>query len=189
MTVPDERIAVVIATRDRLGSLRITLGRLGALPERPRIIVADNGSTDGTPEALRAEFPSVELLSLDVNLGAGRGTQRSRELRIQSSRSRMMTRGGNRARSVVPLSCSRSIRRWGSSPLGFLSVPRRGRTRPAPRWLTVPCLAGKGCRGRRFWDSLRAGRWCGDRRFSASGVSRRGSASAARRNCWQSTWR
>jgi GT2 family glycosyltransferase len=32
-------------------------------------IVCDNGSTDGTPERLRARFPNVQLLKLGANLG------------------------------------------------------------------------------------------------------------------------
>lgn len=70
MTGPDDRIAVVIATRNRLDALRSTLRRLNTLPERPPIIVADNGSMDGTPDAVRVEFPNVEVLSLVENRGA-----------------------------------------------------------------------------------------------------------------------
>lgn len=70
----DERVGVVIATRNRRDTLRSTLGRLAALPERPRILVADNGSTDGTVEDVRREWPAVDVLALPANLGAGART-------------------------------------------------------------------------------------------------------------------
>jgi GT2 family glycosyltransferase len=34
-----------------------------------RVIVLDNGSTDGSPEAICAQFPDVQLISLESNLG------------------------------------------------------------------------------------------------------------------------
>jgi GT2 family glycosyltransferase len=64
------KLAVVIATRDRRERLLATLERLVALPERPRIVVADNGSTDGTAEAVARSLPAVELVLLDDNVGA-----------------------------------------------------------------------------------------------------------------------
>jgi GT2 family glycosyltransferase len=69
-----QRLAVVIATRDRLASLRRTLSRLLALPESPAVVVVDNGSTDGTSEAVRRDFPTVEVVALGVNLGGGART-------------------------------------------------------------------------------------------------------------------
>ena len=79
MTAPNEslaapgapRVGVAIATRERRAELEAVLERLLALPERPRVVVADNGSRDGTPAAIRARFPAVEVLELGANLGAG----------------------------------------------------------------------------------------------------------------------
>jgi N-acetylglucosaminyl-diphospho-decaprenol L-rhamnosyltransferase len=65
------RVGVAIATRDRRADLERTLERLLALPERPRVVVADNGSRDGTPAAIRARFAEVEVLELGENRGAG----------------------------------------------------------------------------------------------------------------------
>lgn len=71
--MPPTTPTVVIATRDRLVNLRTTLQRLRALPERPPIIVVDNGSSDGTARAVAAEFPDVECVPLRENRGsAGR---------------------------------------------------------------------------------------------------------------------
>ena len=41
-----------------------------ALPERPQIVVADNGSTDGTCAALSQRFPEIRVLAMTDNLGA-----------------------------------------------------------------------------------------------------------------------
>jgi glycosyltransferase involved in cell wall biosynthesis len=60
----------VIATRNRCVELLATLARLRALPECPPIVVADNASSDGTPEAVRERHPDVELLALGDNRGA-----------------------------------------------------------------------------------------------------------------------
>jgi hypothetical protein len=50
-------VAVVIATRDRRERLLATLGRIGGLPERPPLVVVDNGSCDGTADAVRRRHP------------------------------------------------------------------------------------------------------------------------------------
>jgi N-acetylglucosaminyl-diphospho-decaprenol L-rhamnosyltransferase len=62
----DPRVAVVIASRNRRDALLKTLASLRALPERPRIVVVDNASTDGTPDAIG---PPVELIRLERNMG------------------------------------------------------------------------------------------------------------------------
>jgi N-acetylglucosaminyl-diphospho-decaprenol L-rhamnosyltransferase len=63
-------IGVAIATRERRTDLERTLARLLALPERPPVVVADNGSSDGTPAAVRRAFPEVDVLELGANRGA-----------------------------------------------------------------------------------------------------------------------
>ncbi|KNE79502.1 glycosyl transferase [Streptomyces fradiae] len=57
-------------TRDRRDELLHTLARLAALPEEPPVIVVDNGSTDGTAEAVARDHPWVRLLRPRRNLGA-----------------------------------------------------------------------------------------------------------------------
>lgn len=44
------------------------------------IVVADNGSTDGSLELLRKEFPTVRVMSFDKNLGFAGGYNRALEL-------------------------------------------------------------------------------------------------------------
>lgn len=66
----DARTTVVVITHDRRDELDRTLVRLGALHERPRVIVADNASRDGTAGMVRERHPAVDLLAFDRNLGA-----------------------------------------------------------------------------------------------------------------------
>ena len=63
-------VAVVIATRDRRDSLLHTLERLRELPERPPVVVVDNDSSDGSPDAVRAAHPGVHVIEAARNLGA-----------------------------------------------------------------------------------------------------------------------
>ncbi|WP_217640839.1 glycosyltransferase family 2 protein [Blastococcus tunisiensis] len=66
----DPRVAVVVITHQRRDEVLRALDRLLALPEQPRVVVVDNGSTDGTADAVRARFPQVELVASPENLGA-----------------------------------------------------------------------------------------------------------------------
>lgn len=67
---PDQRVTVVMITHERRAEADAALTRLEALPERPRIVVVDNGSTDGTAEMVRLRHPEVVLLTPGANLGA-----------------------------------------------------------------------------------------------------------------------
>ncbi|MGA6167804.1 glycosyltransferase family 2 protein [Amycolatopsis magusensis] len=64
------KTTVVIITRDRRGELLHTLDRMTALPDAAPIIVVDNGSSDGTADAVREHHPEVELIRAERNLGA-----------------------------------------------------------------------------------------------------------------------
>jgi GT2 family glycosyltransferase len=65
-----QRVTVVIASRNRAAGLRRTVARLRALPERPPVIVVDNGSVEGSPRLLRDAFPDVRVVPLRRNHGA-----------------------------------------------------------------------------------------------------------------------
>jgi GT2 family glycosyltransferase len=69
-TERDERTTVVVITHNRRAELLRTLRLLRELPERPAVTVTDNGSRDGTAEAVRRDFPEVRLLTPGRNLGA-----------------------------------------------------------------------------------------------------------------------
>ncbi len=64
-------VGVAIASRERRDELERALARLLALPGPPPVVVADNGSRDGTPTAIRRRHPGVEVLELGSNRGAG----------------------------------------------------------------------------------------------------------------------
>jgi len=66
----DERITVVMITYNRRDEADQALTRLEELPERPPVVVVDNGSTDGTADMVRVRHPGVELLTPGRNLGA-----------------------------------------------------------------------------------------------------------------------
>ncbi|PRZ02939.1 GT2 family glycosyltransferase [Isoptericola sp. CG 20/1183] len=67
---PDSRVGVVVITHQRRAEVLRTLETLRRLPEQPRVVVVDNGSTDGTAEAIRAQHPWVDLVASAENLGA-----------------------------------------------------------------------------------------------------------------------
>jgi N-acetylglucosaminyl-diphospho-decaprenol L-rhamnosyltransferase len=69
-----ERVDVVIVTRNRGSDLLTTLDHLRRLPEEPRVIVVDNGSTDATCALVRAQHPDVDLVALRENAGAAART-------------------------------------------------------------------------------------------------------------------
>jgi GT2 family glycosyltransferase len=78
---PDRRVAIVIATRDRAALLRTTLAHHHVLPERPRVLVVDNGSTDETAEVV-AEFPDTDFVLQGENGGAS-----ARNIGVRAARS------------------------------------------------------------------------------------------------------
>jgi GT2 family glycosyltransferase len=61
----EDRVTVVVATRDRRDELVRSLGRHEA-----GVIVVDNGSRDGSVAAVSALFPRADLVALDRNRGA-----------------------------------------------------------------------------------------------------------------------
>jgi GT2 family glycosyltransferase len=73
-------IGVVIATRDRRDALLATLSRLAELGPRPPVVVVDNGSSDGTPQAVARAFADVDVLRLGANRGAAARNEGVRHL-------------------------------------------------------------------------------------------------------------
>lgn len=69
----DDRVSIVMITRNRRKEADSTLSTLERLPEHPRIIVVDNGSTDETARMVRINHPEVHLIAARSNLAsAGR---------------------------------------------------------------------------------------------------------------------
>lgn len=72
-------VAVVLAFNARDSLARVLQG-IEAQTVRPaRTIVVDNGSTDGTAEMVRSDFPWITLLPLPENAGVGAGHRRGWE--------------------------------------------------------------------------------------------------------------
>ncbi|MEV0895707.1 glycosyltransferase [Actinoplanes sp. NPDC049802] len=74
-------MSAVVITWQRRAEALACVSRLRELPERPHIVLVDNGSTDGTADAVRERHPDVEVVALGENLGAvGRniGVRRTR---------------------------------------------------------------------------------------------------------------
>lgn len=66
----DPRIAVVVITHQRRDEVLVALERLRDAPEQPAVVVVDNGSDDGTAEAVAAQHPWAHLVASPENLGA-----------------------------------------------------------------------------------------------------------------------
>lgn len=77
------RVTVVVLSRDRRDELLDTLARLCALPERPPIVVVDNGSRDGSPARVAERYPAVRLIALPGNEGAAARTLGVRAARTE----------------------------------------------------------------------------------------------------------
>ena len=70
-----KRVGVVILTYNRPAELATTLARMTALPERPRLVVVDNGGDDDAAERVTRRFVGVDFVRLAQNTGAaGRNT-------------------------------------------------------------------------------------------------------------------
>jgi len=74
MTCDRLSVGIAVTTRNRREVLLRTLARLSALPQRPPIVVVDNGSSDGTLPAVRRRFPGVVVRRSEENLGAAART-------------------------------------------------------------------------------------------------------------------
>lgn len=70
MRALQSRLAVIVLTHNRKYEVLRTLGRLVAMAEPVEICAVDNGSADGSGEAIAARFPGVHLVRLERNLGA-----------------------------------------------------------------------------------------------------------------------
>src|SRR5690242_14594840 len=60
-------LTVVVSAHDRREWLRRCLTALALLPERPAVVVVDNGSNDGTSGMVAHEYPQVRLLRRQRN--------------------------------------------------------------------------------------------------------------------------
>ncbi|HLM37069.1 MAG TPA: glycosyltransferase [Gaiellaceae bacterium] len=87
-------VAVVMLIHNRLERTLDSLRELQALPERPPIVVVDNASRNGTPAAVRSNFPPVQVIELPENIGAAARNCGSGLSIRRTSPSRTTIRGG-----------------------------------------------------------------------------------------------
>lgn len=66
---PTQVFSVVLNTNRRDDTCECLASLRANTYPHHRVLVLDNGSTDGSVAAIRAAFPDVEIISLDVNLG------------------------------------------------------------------------------------------------------------------------
>ncbi|MFL5802528.1 MAG: glycosyltransferase family 2 protein [Roseiflexaceae bacterium] len=70
----NSRVSLVMITHNRRAEVLHSLAKLIRLPEQPRIVLVDNGSTDGTSRAVALTFPQVDILAVGANRGAAART-------------------------------------------------------------------------------------------------------------------
>ncbi len=110
---PDISVAIVsYNTRDLLRAcLRSLLAGEADGEASLEIIVADNGSADGSPEMVRAEFPFVQLIETGENLGFGRANN----LALADAKGRAYCLVNSDA-EVLPGALSQSLRTLDADP-------------------------------------------------------------------------
>ncbi len=70
MTTTQNKVSVIVPNYNGISILRNCLFSLLEHDRTPdQIVVVDNGSSDGSPDIIRREFPSVNLVALDKNTG------------------------------------------------------------------------------------------------------------------------
>jgi hypothetical protein len=89
----DSRLPVVVLTHGCAERVLATLAKLIALPDRIRIIVVDNASSDATAARIREAFPSVELVVAPSNTGIGWPQSRYRASSTVHVHDRLSQRG------------------------------------------------------------------------------------------------
>ncbi len=73
MTIAPLSCIVVLNWNGAEDTLACLESLAGVMSPSCRVLVVDNGSTDGSPEKIRAAFPDIELLLLPVNIGYAGG--------------------------------------------------------------------------------------------------------------------
>jgi rhamnopyranosyl-N-acetylglucosaminyl-diphospho-decaprenol beta-1,3/1,4-galactofuranosyltransferase len=154
--VTASNVCAIVVTYNRREMLRRCLSALAA-QEHPvqSVLVVDNASTDGTADFVRADFPDVELLALERNVGGAGGFERGLSwahgrgyewlwlmdddtLTLPDTLSSLLE-GARRAPGRAPLIvCSEA--RWKDERLHPMNVP-------LPRWRDRAHLAEAAAKG------------------------------------------
>src|SRR5437763_777819 len=70
MSMLKTRVTAVMITHNRRDEMLRSLDKLCSLPEAVQVILVDNGSSDGSAEAVARRLPAVNIIRSRVNLGA-----------------------------------------------------------------------------------------------------------------------
>ncbi|MGD0138244.1 MAG: glycosyltransferase, partial [Tepidisphaeraceae bacterium] len=69
MTPNTAEATVIITTKNRMDDLRKAVASALMQDGRPRVLVIDDGSTDGTSDMMRREFPEAQLERVEQSRG------------------------------------------------------------------------------------------------------------------------
>src|SRR5689334_19889029 len=70
MSVHETRLTAVMITYNRQREMLRSLDKLCSLPEAVKVILVDNGSSDGSAEAVGSRWPHVTIIRTKTNIGA-----------------------------------------------------------------------------------------------------------------------
>lgn len=81
----NRNILVIVVIYNGMKWLQACLGSLTNSTVDVNVLLIDNGSTDGSPEYIKANFPDFKLLESGVNLGFGRANNIGLEAALQQN--------------------------------------------------------------------------------------------------------
>jgi len=113
------KVTVVIATKNRKEDLQRALTSCLAQTMKPEIIVMDDGSTDGTMEMVRKEFPTVTLYRYATS--SGPAAQRNRG--VESSMGDIIVAMDDDAEFVSPRTIEQTLADFESPIIGAVAIP------------------------------------------------------------------
>jgi glycosyltransferase involved in cell wall biosynthesis len=117
MIVP--RATVVITTKDRREELREALPLVLAQTEPVEVLVIDDGSSDGTAEMVRSEFPGVRVERSERSLGLI--AQRTRAAALASAP--VLVSIDDDARLVSPRTVEQTLEDFDHPRIGAVAIP------------------------------------------------------------------
>src|SRR6185436_1595338 len=77
MSMEPSAVSVVVVSYNTIDNLRRCLG---CIEPDHEVIVVDNGSTDGSADMVRTEYPAVKLLENSGNVGFGAANNQGMDL-------------------------------------------------------------------------------------------------------------
>ena len=111
--------SIIITTKNRKEELRAAIASALKQSVQPEVIVMDDGSTDGTAEMVRAEFPFVRLECSAESLGYI--VQRNRAARLASGE--IIFSMDDDAEFSTPLVVEQTLRDFSDARIGAVAVP------------------------------------------------------------------